>query len=246
MKTVDYTKVEKQEIIKVVILGVVVLGTLGYLFYESIVAMFLMQLLLIPYLHSCKKEIYKKRLWSVNQEFKEFLLSLSAALNAGYSVDNALLESKEGLRHLLESEADMMLELDYMITQLQLNMTVEDIFIKLEERLPIEDVHNFVDVFATAKRTGGDIIHIIQSTSTCIRDKVEVKREIQTMITAKKFEGNIMCLAPMGIVLYLQLGSPGYLSPLYHNVIGVFIMTALLGVYGMAFYLTTRIMTIEV
>ncbi len=242
----DYKKPEREEVVKAFALGGVILGVLGYLFYQSLVAVILMQSLLVPYYRNYRKEYYQKRLWKVNQEFKEFLLSLSTALNAGYSVENALVESREGLGHLLGERADMMREIDYMIAQLQLNMTVEEIFLKLEERLPIEDVHNFVDVFTTAKRTGGDIIRIIQSTSTCIRDKVEVKREIQTLVTAKKFEGNIMCLAPMGIILYLQLGSPGYLNPLYHNMFGIFVMTVLLGVYGLAYYLTNRIMTIEV
>ena len=242
----DYKKPEREEVVKAFALGGVILGVLGYLFYQSLVAVILMQSLLVPYYRNYRKEYYQKRLWKVNQEFKEFLLSLSTALNAGYSVENALVESREGLGHLLGERADMMREIDYMIAQLQLNMTVEEIFLKLEERLPIEDVHNFVDVFTTAKRTGGDIIRIIQSTSTCIRDKVEVKREIQTLVTAKKFEGNIMCLAPMGIILYLQLGSPGYMNPLYHNMFGIFVMTVLLGVYGLAYYLTNRIMTIEV
>ncbi len=246
MDVPDYTKLRQAEKAQILLLGIVVLAVLGYLFYQSVIAMVALQLLLIPYYRYQKKEIYKKRIWKVNQEFKEFLLSLSAALNAGYSIENALMESKEGLSHLLDEEADMMRELDYMIAQIQLNMTVEEIFLKLEERIPIEDVHNFVDVFVTAKRTGGDIIRIIHSTSTCIRDKVEVKREIQTMVTSKKFEGSIMCLAPMGILLYLLLGSPGYLNPLYHNLIGWFAMTVLLGIYGLAYFLTCRIITIEV
>lgn len=246
MMPVDYMALKKEEKVKTILLGIVIFGTVGYLFYESIIAMVFLQLLLIPFYRYCKKEFYKKRLWNANQEFKEFLLSLSGALNAGYSVENALVESKEGLKHLLEEDADMMLELNYMITQLKLNMTVEEIFLQLEERLPIEDVHNFVDIFVTAKRTGGDIIRIIRSTSACIRDKIEVKREIQTMVTAKQFESRIMCLAPMGILMYLQLGSPGYLDPLYHNLMGIFIMTILLGICGLAYYLANRIMSIEV
>ena len=246
MMTVDYTKMRKEDTIKALTIGGIVLGLIGYLFYQSIVATELMQVLLVPYYRSYKKEAYQKRLWIINQEFKEFLLSLSAALNAGYSVENALVESRVGLKHLLEEKADMMGELDYMIAQLKLNMTVEEVFIKLGERLPIEDVHNFVDVFTTAIRTGGDIIRIINSTSTCIRDKVEVKREIQTLVTAKKFEGLIMCLAPMGILLYLHFGSPDYMLPLYHNIVGILIMTVLLAIYGLAYTLTNRIMSIEV
>ena len=113
-------------------------------------------------------------------------------------------------------------------------------------RAHLVDVTNFVDVFITAKRTGGDLMRIISATSKNINDKIEVRREIQTMITSKKFESNIMCLIPLGIILYMWMSSPGYMDCLYNNVFGIIVMSVFLLIYIGAYLLCRRLTKIEV
>ncbi|HCA70321.1 MAG TPA: type II secretion system protein F, partial [Lachnospiraceae bacterium] len=79
-----------------------------------------------------------------------------------------------------------------------------------------------------------------------ISDKVEVKREIITMVTAKKYEADIMKIIPLGIIFYLQFFSPGFLDPLYHNILGKMVMSILLIAYLCAYYLADKIVAIEV
>lgn len=52
-------------------------------------------------------------------------------------------------------------------------------------------------------------------------DKIDVRKEIETTLSAKKAEQMIMSLMPAGIILYLQLTSPGFLEVLYGNPFGV-------------------------
>ena len=42
-------------------------------------------------------------------------------------------------------------------------------------------------------------------------DKIDVKKEIEATLAAKKSEQMIMSLMPVGIILYLQMTSPGFL-----------------------------------
>ena len=56
----------------------------------------------------------------------------------------------------------------------------------------------------------------------------------------------IMSLMPAGIILYLQLTSPGFLEVLYGNPFGVCAMTVCLGIYGLSYWLGKRIVDIEV
>ena len=51
-------------------------------------------------------------------------------------------------------------------------------------------------------------------------DKIDVKKEIEATLAAKKSEQMIMSLMPVGIILYLQMTSPGFLSVLYGNPFG--------------------------
>jgi tight adherence protein B len=127
-----------------------------------------------------------------------------------------------------------------------MNQPVEVILKDFADRSGIDDIKNFAEVFDTAKRTGGDLIKIIRSTGNIIRDKIEVKREIITMITAKKFESNIMNLIPFGIIVYLRMFSPDFLSPLYHNLFGILFMTAILVIYYGISRIAMKITSIEV
>lgn len=77
-------------------------------------------------------------------------------------------------------------------------------------------------------------------------DKIEVKKEIEATLAAKKSEQMIMSLMPAGIILYLQLTSPGFLQVLYGNAFGVCAMTACLGIYILSYWLGKKIVDIEV
>ncbi|HBI62463.1 MAG TPA: hypothetical protein DDY31_14840 [Lachnospiraceae bacterium] len=104
---------------------------------------------------------------------------------------------------------------------------------------------HFVQVFQTAKRTGGDLIAITRVTAERIGEKIEVKREIQTMIAGKKMEGKIMNLIPLGIILYFWLSSPDFLDCLYQSS-GRMVMTVLLFLYLLAYWWSGKISDIQV
>ena len=56
----------------------------------------------------------------------------------------------------------------------------------------------------------------------------------------------IMSLMPAGIILYLQLTSPGFLEVLYGNLFGICAMSVCLGVYVLSYWMGRRIVDIQV
>ena len=74
----------------------------------------------------------------------------------------------------------------------------------------------------------------------------DVKKEIEATLAAKKSEQMIMSLKPVGIILYLQMTSPGFLSVLYGNPFGIAAMSICLVIYAAAYWLGRRIVDIEV
>ena len=57
------------------------------------------------------------------------------------------------------------------------------------------------------------------------------------LLAAKKAEQMVMSLMPAGIIIYLKLTSPGFLSVLYGNPFGIAAMTVCLGIYGFSYWL---------
>ncbi|SFS06224.1 type II secretion system F family protein [Anaeromicropila populeti] len=181
----------------------------------------------------------------LNLQFRDGILCLSNALNAGYSIENAFFEAVKDLKMIYPEEVPIIKEYQYMTAQIANNYNVEELLYDFAVRSGIEDIYNFSDVFSTAKRTGGNIIKIINLTSESINEKVEVQREIETLITAKKLEANIMSVVPIGIILYLWLFMPGFLEPLYQTLVGKVIMSLNLVAYLVAIAAGQKIMSIR-
>ena len=87
---------------------------------------------------------------------------------------------------------------------------------------------------------------VIQTSARMLGDKIEVKKEIEATLAAKKAEQMIMSLMPAGIILYLQLTSPGFLRVLYGNLFGICAMSVCLGVYVLSYWMGRRIVDIQV
>ena len=221
-------------------------GMAAWLFYRSVWGM-----LLFPaaYLVCVKKYCAlqkEKRKEQLLMEFKDAMQSASAALLAGYSVENAVSASARDLERMYPEDADIVKEFHYMESQIKVSVPVEELFRSLGERCGIEDMENFAAVFYTAKRTGGDMSGIIQTSARMLGDKIDVKKEIETTLAAKKAEQMVMSLMPAGIILYLKLTSPGFLGVLYGNPFGIAAMTLCLGIYGFSYWLGRKIVDIEV
>ena len=77
-------------------------------------------------------------------------------------------------------------------------------------------------------------------------DKIEVEREVQTVISAKKMEQKIMNVIPVFIILYLNLTSGEFLAPLYGNIFGISVMTGALGAYLAAIKISAKMTAIKV
>ncbi len=236
----------KKEKLLNVLLFLVLAGIIGYLFYRSVTA-FALLLCLFPFFIKIRRENgKKKRQRMLAKQFLNGMQSVSTALTAGYSVETAFEEALKELESMYDDDALIVEEFRYIVAQLHMNRNLEELLCGLAIRSGIEDIRDFADVFSAAKRTGGNLISIIRNTILCVSQKEETRMEIQTCLSAKKLEQNIMSLVPCLILLYVQVMSPGFLDVMYHNVAGVIIMTICLMLYGIAWYWGRRIVNIEV
>ena len=123
--------------------------------------------------------------------------AVSGALAAGYSIENAVGEGAKELEKMYGEQEKMAQEFNRIRTQLELKQTIEKLFYDLAEKSELESISDFAQVFAAAKRTGGNLSEIIQNTNEWILEKNETKREIRTCIAAKKSEQKIMSAVPV-------------------------------------------------
>lgn len=227
--------------------GFFLAAVFGYLFYDSISAMFFLGISYgVLNLKLAKKKRIERRRWELHLQFREGITGLLSALQAGYSLENAFSQAEKDLYILYHGESFIEKEFSYIEKQLACSRNVEELLEDMASRSGIEDIRSFAEVFSIAKRMGGDMVAIIRSTVQNINEKLEIKREIRTMVAAKKLEGEVMNFIPPVMIFYLRITSPGLLDPLYHNVQGAFTSTILLLLYVAAMYMGRKIMELEV
>ena len=153
---------------------------------------------------------------------------------------------QKDLMRIYGTSSEMVLELSYMESQMLLSVPVEKLFYELGKKSQVEDIRNFSEIIAQAKRTGGNLRETLEKSARIIEEKIDVKKEIDSLLSAKKMEHTFMSLMPAGIILYMRLTSPGFLDVLYHNIAGVCIMTICLILYLTAFFFGRRMVQIEI
>ena len=125
------------------------------------------------------------------------------------------------------------------------NMPLEQLLADFAARSGNADIASFSEVFAFAKRSGGNFVTIIEGTTGHMRARYETEREIQVLVASRKLEQKVMNLMPMMILAYLKVTSSGFMDVLYGNVAGVLFMSVCLLAYGGAMVLAERILDIR-
>lgn len=220
-------------------------GLVAYAFYRSVTAFWCLLPFALAYPLYLKKQLHQKRQQELKRQFKEGIQILSSSLSAGYSMENALAVSGKELQLLYGEQEMITREFAYMVSQLNMNRPVEQLMSEFGERSGIEEIENFAGIFAVAKRSGGQLVPVIQNSVNVIQDRLQVQEEIRTLTASRKFEQKIMNLIPFFIILYIDGTSPGFFQMMYDTVMGRVLMTVCLLVYGLAWYLSKQILEIS-
>lgn len=243
----DVYVMTKSEKMFTIVVAAIALFAVGYVFYHSLILSALLALFAVKAPKIRTRQIIDKRKNQLSLQFKDMLYSLSSALSVGKSVETGIRDSLQDLQVIYpDPETDILVELGLIFRGLGMNNTIEDMFGQFAERAHLEDIDNFVDIFVTCKRTGGDLIEVMRSTSNTIGDKIEVKQEIETMISGKKYEFNFLMILPVIMVLFLTLTSGDYMAPVFTTIVGRIAMTAAIAVFALAYVVGSKIMKINI
>lgn len=236
-----------QEVLLALGKGAAVSALFAYIFYRSMLVFgFMLPLCCGILIWRERRQRLKRRKRMLAQQFKEAMVILAASLSAGYAVENAMAVSLEELRLLYGEQGLIVREFSGMVQQIRTNRNVEQVLAEFARRSGLEDVQNLAEVLGIGKRTGGDLGSIMRHTAEVIRDKMQVKEEIITLTTSRQFEQKIMNMIPFFIIVYVEGSSPGFFDQMYCTGMGRGLMTMCLILYLTAFWLSERILDIEV
>jgi len=243
----DRYRMKPEELIINLLLAMGFLFMVGMIFYDNLIIASVMSLLGIVWIPGRKRELMRRRKETVKLQFKDALYFISVSLSSGKSVETALIDAQHALEKVYpDKNAYIIRELELINSRVMMNIPVEQALADFAQRTGIEEVKNFSDVFSISKRAGANLVEVIKNTSNIIREKIEVKQEIENIIAGKKLEQKIMSVTPFILVYIIKASGSGFLDPLYVTPAGRLVMTVALLLILAGNLISKRIMNIEV
>lgn len=219
---------------------------LSYFFYRS----FLPLIVVIPiypfYRSYKKKSLAENRKKELSFQFKEMLNSMVSALSAGFSLENAIVESYADMKELYGENSYIANELYIIRNGILNNQAVEKLFLTFGVRSHVEDIESLAMVMVIGKQHGGNLNELIREAIWTIDEKIGLEKEIYTMLQAKRYQLRVMEVIPFAIIFYIEMTSKNYFTDLYHTILGNVIMTICLLIYLCSVRMGKKILRIEI
>jgi len=194
---------------------------------------------------------YKNRRDSeLKMQFREWMMLLYASIAVGISLESAIRDSwtemKDSHTKNLMKMNYIFMELDMMVKKMSMNVSVTECLEDFAVRSGDEDIYDFFEVIYIARQQGGSMKKIVRDAIEKINDKIEMNCEIAAVIAGKKHEFLIMSVIPLGMIIYMRIGSPELMTVLYTSAAGKTVMAVGLGIYGFAVFWGMKIVRISI
>jgi tight adherence protein B len=195
-------------------------------------------LLILPYLllKLAEKQYYIK----FGDQLPEALDLLSRAVRSGNSLTAAL--------GMIADELDDPISAEFAATveEINLGLTLKEAMENLCERVPMPDLRFFAIAVLVQKETGGNIGEILNNISRLIRERIQFQRQVRAMTAEGRYSAAVLIGLPIFMFFYIYLTNYDYLSLLWKEQMGHYMLFGGIILQFVGAYLIKRIVTIEI
>lgn len=191
------------------------------------------------------QQIQKKRQGKLKMQFRDMLEALTTSLSAGKTVVDAFRSVYEDLKIQYDENADILRELEIILSGMDNNIAIEDLLQDFGKRSGIDDIYSFASVFQICYRKGGNIKDTIRNTHSILSEKMEIGEDIETIVTANKNEQNIMMVMPIGLVGMIKMMSADFAAN-FATPAGIIATTIGVALFVASYYVGKVVLDIKV
>ena len=226
------------------IIALLASGAVLYLFYENVIVSLVVGAICgVAFIPLRTKQMITKRRQKLSLQFRELLDALSTSIGAGKNVQDSFQGAVDDLAIQFTREADIVKELEIICAGMYNNIAIEDLLMNFADRSGVEDIENFANVFATCYRKGGNINEVIKNTAEIIGDKIEIKMELETMVSGQKNEMNVMLVMPALFMIVMKSMGGGLID--LSTPIGLLSVSGALLIFVLAYFVGQWITNIK-
>lgn len=182
----------------------------------------------------------KRRLLRFNEQLVDVLMTMSNALRSGSSI----LQSFE---HIVKQNLNpISQEFSLFLQQTRVGVKFEDALSNLENRVDSEDLTLMIRSIEIARQTGGNLTEVFEKIAATIRERLRIQGRIQMLTAQGRYQGIIVGLMPVGLLIILFIFSPGMIRGFFSSSIGIAIGIIIIILECLGAFLIKKIITIDI
>ena len=165
---------------------------------------------------------------------------MARALRSGHALSSAMEMVAEELDEPIKSEFRAAVD------EIKLGLTINEALNNMCRRVPSMDLKFFSVSVIIQRETGGNIAEILDRIGTLIRERVQFKRQVKTLTAEGRLSGNILVALPILMFVYIYLVNYDYISLLWTDPLGIYLLYGGITLQIVGYYVITRIVKIDI
>lgn len=180
-------------------------------------------LLLVKFMDRMRRDKFVKQL-------VDGLMIMNSCLKGGLT----LVQSFEILAE--EMTPPISQEIALLNREIKVGVTLEEALLRLNDRMPSEEMNLISSAILVARETGGDLTKVFSRLVETIRDRIKLKELVATLTLQARLQSIIIsCLGPV-FFLVVEKINPGHFKIMWENELGryLLVIAAILQIAGIA------------
>jgi len=226
------------------VLGILSLGGLAFLLVLYLLNNLILAFVAVfvagslPYLYVRRRK--RKRKEEFESLLPEAMDIMTNALKAGFSFESSLSMVAREIPDPVGIEFAVAFE------EQNLGASLSEAFSNMEKRIESEDLSLFITALLIQRKTGGNLVEILEKIGNTIRERFRLRREVRIFTAQGRFSGFILVLLPMVVAVAISFLNPEYLKILLVERIGNYLLGAAIIMQIVGIWVIRRIINIQI
>ena len=181
-----------------------------------------------------------RRRLKFNEQLVEALGTMSNALRAGFSINQAFESVVENGDKPITQEFSVLLQ------QMRVGLSFEDALASLDKRVGSDDLTLVCTSIDIARKTGGNLTEIFDRSSETIRGRMRIERRVRTLTAQGRMQGIIVSLMPLFLGIAMTVLKPEVMKPFLMSLKGMICVGVAAVLVTIGWLIIRKIIKIEV
>lgn len=186
------------------------------------------------------KFLRKRRLERFNEQLEDALNSMSSALKAGFSINQAIEVIASENRNPISIEFRLLMQ------EIRLGVSLEHALENMVKRLGSEDFELVATAILTARQTGGELTVIFERLAGMIRERMRISGKLRALTAQGRLQSYVVGAMPFLLMIVMHYIAPDMMSTFFNSMAGILLILGAVMLVVMGFLVIRKITNIDI